>query len=1069
MTAITKEQWIDTRGRWLAALTRAERAAFRSATPELRQALSALSDLTNGVLSRELFRSTLKSREDPFEHRPLAETPKLDLATLNLAPYWSNDISRLLEITDRVELRHNTGAEQDLAVRAILGSFLKQSVQQFRNAVGSVLHDVSGIKCDINALEGDFLEDLIRRSSNRLMRAVVLELHVARIRGELIGDSGQARFISFLRRFEQCSQRVSFFAEYPVLARDLVDTAECLTRSYVEVCGRLVQDRKELVWLGRKSLVTLSRIQHGLGDSHCGGRTVSMLRFEDNSAVVYKPRSLGAEVQFQRLLQWFNSRLTILPLRTISVIDRGEYGWVEYVQAAPAADEKQISNFYVRIGRLLCVLYVLQATDFHYENLVAAGDQPILIDCESLFNGEAVGSDAEPSSPISSFLSHSVLGTGLLPRRSLVGNGFENSGIGGVPGQPLPYLSPQWQAHNTDEMRVVRRETVLPGGRNQPSMVDGKVQAERFCNEVVTGFSEAYQVLLDEKDALLAEEGPVSQFRACRIRTIIRPTTVYSKLLHDSRHPDLLRDAELRDDHIERTLRTSPTALSGQVLDAEREDLTNGDIPYFFTLPESVDIWTSREECVRSFFKRTGWQRSIEVIQSLCPGDRSVQADLIRASIVSLSPVLHGSAPAGSLGDPINFAADEAIRLAEKVAHRLRSLAINTNNDPHWVGLMVADDHWCVEELGLDLYSGLPGVVLFLAYLSQYTSDERLVNLSHLALKRFLKQIEKGLRVPKTIGAYAGIGGIIFTLLRLARVWASEDLVEIAAVLVNRLEPLIHQDRACDLVYGSAGCLAALLELYKAAPSNVILELACLAGDRLLSCATEVNGAVAWVTPIGKTRALAGFSHGSAGIIWPLAALGALTGREEYLKWATNALVYERSLFCKETNNWLDLRVNGVFGENGDASKFTAWCHGAAGIGLARCNMLDLVPDPLLWEEARTALATTIAGGFGNNHSICHGDLGNMEAALVSADLLVDDEAKKLLLAIMKSSLGRISRDGWICGTPGNVEAPGLMTGLSGIGYGLLRLSRPAEVPTVLCPISSTRVENVRWTIKEQH
>ena len=36
------------------------------------------------------------------------------------------------------------------------------------------------------------------------------------------------------------------------------------------------------------------------------------------------------------------------------------------------------------------------------------------------------------------------------------------------------------------------------------------------------------------------------------------------------------------------------------------------------------------------------------------------------------------------------------------------------------------------------------------------------------------------------------------------------------------------------------------------------------------------------------------------------------------------------------------------------------------------------------------------------------------------------------------------------CGTPSNIESPGLMIGLVGIGYGLLRLAEPEHVPSVL-------------------
>jgi lantibiotic modifying enzyme len=46
--------------------------------------------------------------------------------------------------------------------------------------------------------------------------------------------------------------------------------------------------------------------------------------------------------------------------------------------------------------------------------------------------------------------------------------------------------------------------------------------------------------------------------------------------------------------------------------------------------------------------------------------------------------------------------------------------------------------------------------------------------------------------------------------------------------------------------------------------------------------------------------------------------------------------------------------------------------------------------------------------------------------------------------------LENIERDGWQCGNPLGVETPGLMTGIAGIGYGLLRLADPDRVPSVL-------------------
>ena len=50
----------------------------------------------------------------------------------------------------------------------------------------------------------------------------------------------------------------------------------------------------------------------------------------------------------------------------------------------------------------------------------------------------------------------------------------------------------------------------------------------------------------------------------------------------------------------------------------------------------------------------------------------------------------------------------------------------------------------------------------------------------------------------------------------------------------------------------------------------------------------------------------------------------------------------------------------------------------------------------------------------------------------------------------MSAILSSIEQHGWRCGTPLGVETPGLLAGLAGIGYGILRSARPDIVPSVL-------------------
>jgi lantibiotic modifying enzyme len=204
-----------------------------------------------------------------------------------------------------------------------------------------------------------------------------------------------------------------------------------------------------------------------------------------------------------------------------------------------------------------------------------------------------------------------------------------------------------------------------------------------------------------------------------------------------------------------------------------------------------------------------------------------------------------------------------------------------------------------------------------------------------------------------------------------------------------------------------------------------------------------------------QVNALTGFSHGNAGIAWALLQLAELTGDVKLKETALEAIVYERSLFVPYMHNWADLRnlEKRVLKQDVNLSHVdchNAWCHGAPGIGLARFASLDYIDDAHMRSEIDIALKTTINQGFGHNHSLCHGDLGNLEL-LLQAILRLDHshwqpQVDRFTGMIVES----IHNYGWLCGVPLQLETPGLMTGIAGIGYQLLRLAQPELVPSIL-------------------
>jgi type 2 lantibiotic biosynthesis protein LanM len=260
---------------------------------------------------------------------------------------------------------------------------------------------------------------------------------------------------------------------------------------------------------------------------------------------------------------------------------------------------------------------------------------------------------------------------------------------------------------------------------------------------------------------------------------------------------------------------------------------------------------------------------------------------------------------------------------------------------------------------------------------------------------------------------------------------------------------MIERDEILDVIGGAAGCIGALLALYEQRPSEITRQTAVRCGEHLLRRARMMPQGAAWPTEHSKGRALAGFSHGASGVAWALSKLAHVAGESRFQEMALQGLAYERSLFSSEEGNWPDLRE--LADPEGEGTRFmSAWCHGAPGIGLSRLNMLPYLDDAEIRAEIDVAVKTTINHGFGRNHSLCHGDLGNLELLLQAAKRLEDGVLENLVRELTGKILGSMEVNGWLCGVPLGVETPGFMMGLAGIGYGLLRLAEPMLVPSIM-------------------
>jgi type 2 lantibiotic biosynthesis protein LanM len=941
---------------------------------------------------------------------------------------------------------------------------IDQGLKHLRQGIKALDRTKSDLAFTSSSIETILLANLSKRLLWMLSRTMVLELNVARLQEQLQGNTSEERFNSFIKQLCQPNKILELLQEYPILARQLTICIDQWVTFSLEFLQHLCNDWDEILAMFNQDSNpgVLVEVNSSVGDKHRGGRAVIIAKFSSGFQIVYKPRSLAIDIHFQELLTWLNRRGEHPSFRTLKIIERGSYGWVEFVSAGSCNSTEEIQRFYERQGGYLALLYVLGGTDCHSENIIAAGEYPILIDIESLFQPNFPEVNCHQSNLIDS-----VLNVGLLPENISGKSNYEDcddSGLGAQEGQLTPYEIPYWEQVGSDKMNLQRKKMKMMGDLNRPTLNDSEINLSDYQEEIVAGFTNVYCLLLKYRDELISENSLLDRFAKDEVRVIIRHSQLYSVLLQESFHPNLLRNALDRDRFFDKLwLGIEHNPYLAMVIPSEKEDLHQGDIPIFKTYPNSCDLWSGSNRQILNFLDEPGMVTVKRRLKQMGTCDLAQQLYLIRTSLATPNNVAHSQVTTSHIAKPQTTTNHEQLSkklllAARKVGERLEELAIHgkDGNGTTWFDLHATDKSWSIVTLGHgfhNLYDDIPGVVFFLAYLGAVTKEERYTNLAKSAFSKMYHHM-KHTKLPMTlIGGFAGLGAVIYTFVHLSILWQKPELLAEAEAVVKILPGLIEQDEELGILTGTAGCLVSLLSLYKCKPSQRTLNTAIKCGDHLLTHAQTMKNGIGWVINEAGAQPLAGFAYGSAGIAWALLELATLTGKERFQSAALKTIAYERSLFSSEIGNWFDLRESQISDliVKGDQEKFmTAWCHGAPGIGLARLNSLLHLDNAEIREEINAALNTTLANGFGNNHSLCHGDLGNLEFLLQASEVLGEPQWNHYINRLANITLDTIYHHGWNCGIPLKAEVLGLMTGISGIGYGLLRLAAPKLIPSVL-------------------
>lgn len=340
-----------------------------------------------------------------------------------------------------------------------------------------------------------------------------------------------------------CDRLVPLFEMFPALAELWFALISLWCDSTRELLVRFKADRNALSreFFRDGPLEKITNLRVGLSDPHNGGRTVALLKF-GNFSIIYKPRPGNGEEEWYDFVRWFNRGPFKFKLRAARVLTRKGYCWMERIRAeSPPPDV--LLRLYRRLGATIAAAYLLRAADLHRDNIIVAGEYPVLVDAETLWHVSRRGQSA----------SERLFETG--------------------------FLSP------SRERRSLRyRSSVLPA---LLAAAGTRLKRKEIENAIVRGFTRAWQFIFSR-----GLSGRF-QFRTQKRRYIYRSTAKYDRIRRASIQPAALRSAAKRDQLIARLCRDS--SLPTKIVGREIEALKRFDIPYFTHKPATfvVDANTS--------------------------------------------------------------------------------------------------------------------------------------------------------------------------------------------------------------------------------------------------------------------------------------------------------------------------------------------------------------------------------------------------------------------------------------------------------------------------------------------
>lgn len=417
------------------------------------------------------------------------------------------------------------------------------------------------------------------------------------------------------------------------------------------------------------------------------------------------------------------------------------------------------------------------------------------------------------------------------------------------------------------------------------------------------------------------------------------------------------------------------------------------------------------------------------------------------------------------------------------IGDQLLNIAERDDHGIFWYTYGKETDGSVSKNLVDNILLGTAGPAIFFSELFKQTSDDKYLD----AARKAANWLVHHCRIhPSDFYSFnTGRLGVAFTLQKISKISGDHRFSEEALRIAASCDNFFRDSRLVSTWNnGASGAMVALLHLHNETGEQWLLEKAGLFASYLVDEARMGNQGLYWDRSHQNISGLCGFASGASGVAFGFLELGKYTGNEAYYWLARQAFLYEEQYYDPSQKNWQDLRK--VFRkfedfnehcrrlQEGDIDFFfkgeckSNWSYGAAGIAMSRLHAFSLTGDEYFAKEAIQALETAVAGTkAGNNETTLYvpaeGHGGVVDLLLKATEVFGNPGYYNSALKIVESTIEQRIRTGSYQSAllhKGREGDNSLFLSSPGIGYMLLRLVAPSDVPSVLSPEVNGSLQN---------